>query len=74
MELEDFDTRVLVCGDRNWADQKIVGTILFGFLEEAMIDMGNLVGIYGVDRLAIIGANRSSSMSPYITSIKQEDR
>jgi hypothetical protein len=41
------DTRVLVCGSRTWTDRLIVGTLLTGFLEEAILNFGNLVIIEG---------------------------
>ena len=43
-------TRVLVCGDRNWTDQRIVGTILEGLLREAELSFGHLVIIEGCAR------------------------
>mgnify|MGYP001604595866 CR=1 FL=1 len=43
-------TRVLVCGDRNWTDQRVIGTVLNGLLEEAMLNFGWLVVIDGCAR------------------------
>ncbi len=43
-------TRVLVCGDRNWTDQLVVGTILGGLLESAETSFGHLVVIEGCAR------------------------
>lgn len=42
-----LDIRVLVCGSRTWTDQGIISTVLMGFLEEAIVGMGNLVVIEG---------------------------
>jgi hypothetical protein len=47
IESHDMQVRVLVCGSRTWTDQSIIGTILTGFLEEAIINFSDLVVIEG---------------------------
>lgn len=47
IENYDLDLRVLVCGSRRWTDRWIIGTVLNGFLEEAIINFGSLVVIEG---------------------------
>ena len=51
-----LDTRLLVCGSRDWTDAKIVQQIVLGYLEDAIVNFGRLVLIEGCAR----GADRAA--------------